>query len=411
MREYRGPLRDMRFVMQELLHFDEHYASLPGGENTSPDSVSAVLGEHARICEEVIAPLNRSGNEEGCSWVDGEVTPPKRFKNAYERYVEGGRTSLPWRQDFGGQGLPMSLNKVLVEMLASAHMAFSLYTSALPGAIETLAAYGSDEQRNTYERKLIEGTWNATLCLTEAHCGSDLGLLRTKAEPKADGSYAISGVKIFITGGEHDFNENVIHLVLARLPDAPAGKQGISLFIVSKFRPGDSDEPGDRNPVYCGSIEHKMGVKGSATCVISFEGATGYLLGEMNRGLQAMFTFSNASRVSAATQGVAHAELGFQKSLAYSRERLQMRSLTGPKNSAGEADPIIVHLDTRRMLLTQKAFAEGNRMLVYYLAKQLDLAKQPEEIIRREARARPVGTMSVTHVDRRGQFRHIRQQL
>ena len=390
MTEYRAPLRDMRFVMQELFRFDEHYASLPGGEDFSPDLVNAVLNEYARFCEDVLVPLNRSGDEEGCHWIDGEVTPPSGFREAYRQYTEAGWTSLPWEQERGGQGLPMSLNKILMEMTVSANTAFSLYLSAQPGAIETLSTYGTSAQRDTYERKLVDGTWNATMCLTEPHSGSDLGLLRTRAEPNTDGSFAVSGTKIFITGGEHDFNENIIHLVLARLVDAPEGTAGISLFIVPKYLVKEDGETGERNAVHCGSIEHKMGVKGSATCVMNFDGAKGYLLGEANRGLNAMFTFINASRISAANQGVAHAELGFQKSLAYCRERLQMRSLSGPKNPQEIADHIIVHPDVRRMLLSQKAFAEGNRMMTYYLAQQLDIAEQGAgKAVRSRARKTP----------------------
>lgn len=389
MSEYKAPLRDLQFIMHELLGFSTHYAALPGYEEVSVDLIDTVVGEYAKFCENEIAPLNRTGDEEGCTWENGEVTTPSGFREAYQQYIEAGWKSLPWDTHYGGQGLPHSLNKLMTEMLASANMSFTLYASAQPGAIETISTFGTPEQRDTYERKLIEGTWNATMCLTEAHCGTDLGLLRTRAAPNADGSYLVSGTKIFITGGDHDLNENIIHLVLARLPDAPAGTDGISLFIVPKFLPNPDGEPGEKNPVHCGSIEHKMGVKGSATCVMHFEEAKGYLLGEPNRGLHAMFTFINASRISAAIQGVAHAELGFQKSLAYSRERIQMRAAAGPKYPDQPADPIIVHPDVRRMLLTQKAFAEGSRMMSAYLAMQLDVAdKHSDETIRKQARNR-----------------------
>lgn len=375
MTQYEAPRRDIGFVMHELLDFDAHLAELSCGRGVDRGLTTTIIEEYAGFCEQVVAPLNRSGDEEGCACIDGEVRAPSGFKQAYRQYVDAGWTALPWDPEYGGQGLPASLNKILMEILASANVAFSLYSSAQPGAVETLATFGSPDQRLTYERKLIDGTWNATMCLTEPHCGTDLGLLRTKAEPDGEGAFRISGTKIFITGGEHDFNENIVHLVLARMSGAPEGTDGISLFIVPKFLVDSDGKPAERNRVSCGSIEHKMGVKGSATCEMLFEGATGYLLGEPNRGLRAMFTFINASRVSAAIQGVAHAELGYQKSLAYARERLQMRAAGGAKAPERPADPIIVHPDVRRMLLTQKAFAEGNRMMTTYLAMQLDLAE------------------------------------
>ncbi|BFM14517.1 phenylacyl-CoA dehydrogenase [Maricurvus nonylphenolicus] len=376
MTEYTAPLRDIRFALNDVLDFGYHYATIPGGEDATPEVVDAILEEFGKLCENTLVPLYRSGDEEECQWQDGEVTTPKGFKAAYQQYAQGGWPSLSSDIDYSGQGLPSSLSHITGELAASANMGFALYTGGQSGAIETLAAFGSPEQRDLYERKLIEGEWNATMCLTEPHCGTDLGLLRTKAEPQTDGSYAITGTKIFITGGEHDLTDNIVHIVLARLPDAPQGTKGISLFIVPKVMSDAEGNLGERNSVYCGSIEHKMGIKASATCVMNFDGATGYLLGDVNRGLMAMFTFMNASRIATATQGVAHAELGFQKSLAYARERLQMRAPNGPQNPQGPADPIIVHPDVRRMLLTQKAFAEGNRMLVYFLSKQLDLSER-----------------------------------
>ncbi|NIB41063.1 acyl-CoA dehydrogenase [Pseudomaricurvus alkylphenolicus] len=384
MTNYKAPMRDIRFAMKEVLGFDTHYASLPGGEDASPEMVDAILDEFAKFCENALVPINRSGDEEGCHWNDGVVNTPHGFKEAYRLYADGGWASVTGAADYGGQGLPSSLGRVLSEMLTAANTGFALYTAGQSGAIETLAEFGTHEQRSLYERKLIDGSWNATMCLTEPHCGTDLGLLRTKAEPNQDGSYNITGTKIFITGGEHDLTENIVHIVLARLPDAPEGTKGISLFIVPKYLCDDGNLR-ERNSVRCGSIEHKMGIKASATCVMNFDGAKGYLLGESNRGLMAMFTFMNASRIAAATQGVAHAELGFQKSLAYARERLQMRAPTGPQNPNGPADPIIVHPDVRRMLLTQKAFAEGNRLLIYYLSQQLDLAERGNDEATRNA--------------------------
>ncbi|MEM9729333.1 MAG: acyl-CoA dehydrogenase C-terminal domain-containing protein [Myxococcota bacterium] len=389
MTRYRAPKRDIRFVVRELFDFETHYRKLPAYSEVDENLIHTILDEYAAFCEEVVAPLNRSGDEEGCTFSDGEVRAPKGFKEAYRQYAEAGWTSLPWEREHGGQGLPLSLNKLLMEILAASNVAFSLYLSAQPGALETLSVFGSPAQRRTYAPKLVDGTWNATMCLTEPHCGTDLGLLRTKAEPDTDGAFRISGTKVFITGGEHDFNENIVHLVLARIENAPEGTAGISLFVVPKFDVDADGNPGKRNAVSCGSIEHKMGVHGSSTCMMHFEGAKGHLLGEPNRGLHAMFTFINASRISAAMQGVAHAEFGFQKSLAYARDRLQMRAATGPERPEQAADPIIVHPNVRRMLLTQKALAEGNRMMTYDLAMQLDRAAHgPRTDDRRRARQR-----------------------
>jgi len=373
MTDYKAPLRDIRFAINEVLGYQEHYAELTGGEDANAEMVDAILEAFAKYCEQVAAPLNRSGDEEGCRWHNREVFTPAGFIEAYQQYTKAGWPSVSGDSNFGGQALPSSLSRILGGMLTAANTGLALYTSAQSGAIDTLASHGTQPQRDLYERRLIDGSWNATMCLTEPHCGTDLGLLRTKAETNSDGSYAISGTKIFITGGEHDLTENIVHIVLARLPDAPAGSKGISLFIVPKFLSDSAGKLGQRNPVFCGSVENKMGIKASATCVMNFEAATGYLLGEPNRGLMAMFTFMNASRIAASLQGEAHAELGFQKSLAYSRERLQMRSLSGVKNPTGPADPIIAHPDVRRMLLTQKAFAEGSRLLNCYLAQQQDL--------------------------------------
>jgi len=379
MSNYKAPVRDIQFAMYEVLNFEQHYASFPQGEEASTDMVSAILTEFAKFCENVVAPINREGDEEGCHWHNNEVTTPAGYKEAYQQFSEGGWPSISCDPVYGGQGLPASVSKIICEMSISASPGFSLYTAGQSGAIETIAAYGTQSQRDLYERRLISGEWNATMCLTEPHCGTDLGLLRTKAEPNDNGSYSISGTKIFITGGEHDLTDNIIHIVLARLPDAPKGTKGISLFIVPKFKSDADGTLTERNTVFCGSIEKKMGIKASATCVMNFDSAEGYLLGEANKGLKAMFTFMNASRIATATQGVTHAEVGFQKSLDYAKDRLQMRSLSGVKNPNGPADPIIVHPDVRRMLLTQKAFSEGNRLLNYYLAQKLDISEHSED--------------------------------
>lgn len=384
MSEIKIPLRDMRFAMRELLNWDQHYASL-GYEDASPDVVDAILEEGAKFCENVLAPLNQIGDQQGCTWKDGEVTTPEGFKEAYQQFVEAGWPSLAHNVDHGGQGLPPSLGTILSEMVGTANWSWGMYPGLSHGAMNTLEAHGTDEQKHTYLTKLVEGSWTGTMCLTEPHCGTDLGILRSKAEPNEDGSYSISGTKIFISAGEHDMAENIVHIVLARLPDAPAGTKGISLFIVPKFLPNADGSVGERNGVTCGSLEHKMGIHGNATAVLNFDGAKGFLIGPPNKGLNCMFTFMNTARLGTALQGVAHAEAGFQKSLAYAKDRLQMRSLSGPKNPNGPADPIIVHPDVRRMLLTQKAFAEGGRMLVMLCAQQVDRTQVGSEEERKEA--------------------------
>lgn len=381
--EYKTPLRDILFSLFEVLHYEEHCEELRDGEPLSREMVELLLTEYGRFCENVVAPLNSSGDLEGCSVVDGRVSTPSGFKSAYMDYAQAGWFSLSSDPELGGQGLPPSLTKVTAEILSSANMGFTLYTSAIPGAIATLRRYGTQAQRHLYERRLISGEWNATMCLTEPHCGTDLGLLRTKARPSGNGTYRISGTKIFITGGEHDLTDNIVHIVLARIVGAPPGTKGISLFIVPKLLSDKDGQLGEANGVSCGGIEKKMGVKASATCVMNFDEAEGYLLGTENRGLSAMFTFINASRISAGCQGVAHAELGFQKALNYAKSRLQMRSLKGPACPNQPADPIIVHPDIRRMLLIQKAFAEGNRLFNYYLAMQLDVVGSDCETGRR----------------------------
>ncbi|MDF1782331.1 MAG: acyl-CoA dehydrogenase C-terminal domain-containing protein [Alcanivoracaceae bacterium] len=385
MAEYKAPVRDMRFVLNEVFNLDEHYQKL-GLEEVNSELVNAFLEEGAKFSENELAPLNRSGDEEGCGFDNGVVTTPKGFKEAYTKYVEAGWPSMGGHEEFGGQGLPGSAGIAISEMTGTANWSWSMYPGLSHGAIATVEEHGTEQQQNTYLPKLISGVWTGTMCLTESHCGSDLGLLKTKAEPQADGSYSISGTKIFISAGEHDMAENIIHIVLARLPGAPAGTKGISLFIVPKFIVNEDGSLGERNGVTCGSIEHKMGIKASATCVMNFDGATGYLIGPENRGLNCMFTFMNFARIGTAIQGVSHAEMGFQGGLAYAKDRLAMRALSGPKNPDGPADPIIVHPDVRRMLLTSKAFAEGGRAMVYFasmLGDTVKLGKTEEE--RKEA--------------------------
>ena len=373
MTEYKAPMRDIEFVLNEMLDYPQHLDALSLGEEASPDIVSAILEEGAKFAENVLAPLNAVGDTEGCRWEDGNVITPPGFKEAYDQFVDAGWPSMCHHVEYGGQGLPESLGTVLSEINGTANWSWGMYPGLSHGAMKTIELHGTDEQKQTYLTKLILGAWTGTMCLTEPHCGTDLGILRTKAEPQEDGSYKITGTKIFISAGDHDMAENIVHIVLARLPDAPEGTKGISLFVVPKFLATESGEVGERNNVNCGSIEHKMGIHGNATAVLNFDGATGYLIGPPNRGLNCMFTFMNTARLGTSLQGLAHAELGYQKSLAYAKDRLQMRSLSGAKNPDGPADPIIVHPDVRRMLLTQKALGEGARMLVYYAALLVDI--------------------------------------
>ena len=391
---YKAPLRDMKFLLNEVFDYPGHYATLASGENATPDIVDAILSECAKFCEEVLSPLYLSGDEEGCKLENGEVTTPAGYREAYQQYAMGGWQGLSAPEEYGGQGLPASMGLLKQEMMGTANWPFSMYPGLSLGAMNTIFLHGSDEQKQTYLAPLTEGRWAGTMCLTEPQCGTDLGQVKTKAEPQADGSYRLSGTKIFISSGDHDLTENIVHIVLARLPDAPKGTRGISLFIVPKFLPNEQGGLGARNAVVCGSLEKKMGIKASATCVLNFDGATGYLIGPENEGLNCMFTFMNTARIGTAIQGLGAAELGFQGSLAYAKERLAMRSLSGPKNPEGIADPIIVHPDVRRMLLTQKAVAEGARALIYLTAQQADVVHSGKTEEERKAADEALGFLT-----------------
>ena len=394
MPDYKAPLRDIKFVMSELLDSEQHYANLNGGEDATPDMIDAIIAEGAKFCEQILSPLNQVGDREGCTLTDGGVTTPTGFKEAYQQYVEGGWPSMTANPNYGGQGLPHSLGLVMSEMVGTCNWSFGMYPGLSHGCTNTIETHGSEEHKQTYLTKLISGEWTGTMCLTEPHCGSDLGTLRTKAEANADGSYSITGTKIFISAGEHDMAENIVHVVLARLPGAPEGTKGISLFIVPKSLPDADGSVGERNAVTCGSLEHKMGIHGNATCVMNFDGAKGWLIGPENKGLNCMFTFMNTARIGTAIQGLGAAELGFQGSLAYAKDRLAMRSLSGPKNPEGPADPIIVHPDVRRMLLTQKVVAEGARAMIYLTAQQADVVHNGKTEEERKAADEALGFLT-----------------
>ena len=373
MPQYKAPMRDMRFLLNEVFDFAGHYAKLPSAEDATPDMVEAIMEGCATFCEEVLSPLNHSGDLEGCTFSNGEVTTPKGFKEAYAEYVAGGWQGLSHPKEYGGQELPMSLNLIKSEMMGTANWSFTMYPGLSLGCMNTIFQFGTTEQKNTYMPPLVSGEWTGTMCLTEPQCGTDLGQVKTKAEPNGDGSYKITGTKIFISSGEHDLAENIIHIVLARLPDAPKGTRGISLFIVPKFNVNKDGSLGERNTVSAGALEHKMGIRASATCVMNFDGATGYMIAEPNKGLEAMFTFMNTARIGTAVQGLAHAELSYQGALPYAKERRSMRALSGKKDADQIADALIWHADVRRMLLTQKAIAEGARGMIYNAAKLADL--------------------------------------
>jgi len=365
MSHYKAPLRDMRFLMNEVLDYPAHYASLPNGKDADPEMVDAILDGAAQLCEDVLAPLNHSGDIEGCHFENGAVTTPKGFKEAYQQFVEGGWQGLSFPTEFGGQGLPMSLNLFKSEMMGTANWSFAMYPGLSVGCINTLMQYGSKKQKAQYIPKLVSGEWAGTMCLTEPQCGTDLAQVKTRAVPQKGGSYKITGTKIFISAGEHDLTENIVHIVLARLPDAPEGTRGISLFVVPKFKVKADGTLGERNAVNCGSIEHKMGIRASSTAVLNFDEAEGFMVFEPNRGLEAMFTFMNTARLGTAVQGVCHAEAAFQGALPYAKDRRSMRALSGKKDPESKADALIWHPDVRRMLLTQKAIAEGGRAMIY----------------------------------------------
>ncbi len=387
MGQYVAPLRDMQFVLHELLHVEEELKQLPKHAEVDADIINQVLEEGGKFTANVLFPLNHSGDREGCHLdkETHEVTPPKGFKEAYQQYVEAGWPALSCDSDYGGQGLPLVLNNSFYEMLNSSNQAWTMYPGLSHGAYECLHEHGTPEQKALYLPKLVSGEWTGTMCLTEAHCGTDLGLLRTKAEPQADGSYKLTGGKIFISAGEHDMAANIVHLVLARLPDAPAGTKGISLFIVPKFLPNADGTLGARNPIFCGAIEEKMGIHGNATCQMNLDGATGWLIGQPNKGLNAMFVMMNAARLGVGMQSLGLTEVAYQNAVAYAKDRLQMRSLSGPKAPDKPADPIIVHPDVRRMLLTARAYAEGGRAFCSYVALQIDRElNHPDEEVRKE---------------------------
>ena len=395
MSSYKAPLRDMQFVLFDVLDVEPTFQRL-GFADATRDVLEAVLDEGARFTETVLAPLNAVGDQVGCSFdpATGAVTTPPGFKQAYRQYVDGGWAGLTSSPEFGGQGLPHAAGLPLKEMIDAANLAWGNFPLLSHGATEALVQHGEDWQREVFLKPLVEGRWTGTMCLTEPHCGTDLGLLRTRAEPNDDGSYAITGTKIFITAGDHDFTDNIVHLVLARLPDAPAGSKGISLFVVPKMRVARDGTVGAANAVRVGSIEHKMGIHGSATCVMNFDGAQGYLVGQAHKGLMAMFTMMNTARLAVGLQGLGLSDRALQNALAYSRDRLQMRAPAGPKFPDKPADPIIVHPDVRRMLLTCKALVEGGRLMGYHAALQVDIAHHSPDAEERQRADALVGFMT-----------------
>ncbi|WP_068544606.1 acyl-CoA dehydrogenase C-terminal domain-containing protein [Thalassotalea crassostreae] len=376
MAEFQVPLRDMNFVLFDVFNAEKLWQGIPAlAENVDKDTADAILTECAKIAEQVIAPISRDGDEIGVKFEDGKVTTAPGFKEAYNTYAEGGWTALGGEPEFGGMGMPKMLTAMHEEMLCSGDISFSLYPGLTAGAALSLSKHGSDELKSRYLTRMYAGQWSATMCLTESHAGSDLGIIRTKAVPNDSGSYNITGSKIFITGGEQDLTENIIHLVLAKLPDAPAGPRGISLFLVPKIKVNEDESLGEANNVTCGSIEHKMGIHASSTCVMNFDGSEGYLVGELNQGLACMFTMMNYERIGVGIQGLGASERSYQNALEYAKERIQGRAATGTQNPNQEADSIMVHADVRRMLMSMKALNEGNRALYTYISMQLDLAK------------------------------------
>lgn len=385
---YNPPLRDMQFVLNEVLDLSAKLRELPAHAELDSDTIAAILEEGGKFASEVLLPLNSVGDRQGCT-LDAqthEVSTPEGFKQAFEKYVEGGWPALSCDPVYGGQGLPLVVNQCFYEMLNSANQAWTMYPGLTHGAYECLHAHGNEDQKKLYLPKLTNGEWTGTMCLTEAHCGTDLGLLRTKAEPQADGSYKLTGNKIFISAGEHDFVSNIVHLVLARLPDAPPGSKGISLFVVPKFMVNADGTLGQRNGIFCGGLEHKMGIHGNATCQMVLDGAVGTLVGQPHKGLAAMFVMMNAARIGVGMQSLGLTEVAYQNALAYAKERIQSRSLSGVKNPSQPADSILVHPDVRKMLLTAKAYAEGGRALNLYCALLIDQElNHPDETVRKDA--------------------------
>ncbi len=385
---YTPPLRDMQFVMHEVLRVADEYRTMPRHAEVDVDTINAVLEEGGKFASQVIFPLNITGDTEGCTLdkATHAVKTPSGFKDAYKQYVEGGWPALSCDPEFGGQGLPIVVNQAFYEMLNSANQAWTMYPGLSHGAYEALHAHGTDEQKKLYLPRLVSGEWTGTMCLTEPHCGTDLGLLRTKAEPQPDGTYRLTGNKIFISAGEHDLVDNIVHLVLARLPDAPKGSKGISLFVVPKFNVKPDGTLGERNGIWCGGLEHKMGIHGNATAQIVMENAVGTMVGEPNKGLQAMFVMMNAARIGVGMQSLGLTEVAFQNALAYAKDRVQMRSLSGTKAKDKPADPIIVHPDVRKMLLTAKAYAEGARALTMWCSLLIDRElHHPDEKVRKDS--------------------------
>ena len=388
MPSYTPPLRDMQFVIHEVFNVVDELKQIPKHADIDADTINAVLEEGGKFAAEVTFPLNASGDAEGCTLdnTTHAVTTPKGFKEAYAQYVEGGWAALGCDPEYGGQGLPFVVNTLFYEMLNSANQAWTMYPGLTHGAYAALEAHGTPEQKSTYLPKMTSGEWTGTMCLTEPHCGTDLGLMRTKAEPQADGTYKITGNKIFISAGEHDMAANIVHLVLARLPDAPKGSKGISLFVVPKFNVNADGSLGERNPIFCTGLEHKMGIHGNATAQIALDGAIGTMVGQPNKGLAAMFVMMNAARLGVGNQSLGLTEVAYQNALAYAKDRIQSRSLSGPKAKDKDADPIIVHPDVRKMLLTAKAYAEGGRALQIFCTLLLDkVHSHPDEKVRKDS--------------------------
>jgi alkylation response protein AidB-like acyl-CoA dehydrogenase len=390
---YKAPLADMRFVLEDLLDVGQ-LAALPGYADATPELLATVIEEAAKLCEEALAPLNQPGDAEGCHYENGTVRTPRGFRDAYAVYMQGGWPAMVASPDYGGQGLPNIAHVVLDEMLCSSNLSFSMYPLLAHGTVGALERWGDDELKRRFLPKLVDGSWTGTMCLTEPHAGTDLGLIRTRAVPAGDGAYLVTGTKIFISAGEHDLTDNIIHLVLARLPDAPAGTRGISLFLVPKRLPTDEGHAGLPNGVTCGSIDHKMGIKANATCVMNFESARGWLVGEPHKGMRAMFTMMNGARLGVGMQGLGLAEVSYQNAALYAKERLQGRSPRGPAMPNAEADPIIVHPDVRRMLMTMRAHIEAMRALAYWVGTLIDVEERHPDPARREEAADLVALMT-----------------